>query len=46
MDEAIKQSVALGLELEVKGHGLVRSQYPPPGEVLDRGEKVRLTFAR
>jgi cell division protein FtsI (penicillin-binding protein 3) len=46
MDEAIRESIALGLELEVKGHGLVRSQHPPPGQVLDEGEKVRLTFAR
>jgi cell division protein FtsI (penicillin-binding protein 3) len=46
MDEAVKQSIALGFELEVTGHGLVRAQSPPPGQILDEGTKVRLILAR
>jgi cell division protein FtsI (penicillin-binding protein 3) len=46
LSDALQASVALGLPLDVEGRGLVRSQYPLPGQILASGERVRLTFAR
>jgi len=42
----VGQAVALGLVVEPIGSGLARSQNPPPGSVVARGERIRVEFAR
>ncbi|HYP13958.1 MAG TPA: penicillin-binding protein, partial [Bryobacteraceae bacterium] len=41
----LEQSSALGFRVEIAGAGIARSQQPPPGAPLPRGERVRVTFA-
>ena len=40
----IKQSLAMGVPVEVVGSGIARQQAPLPGSPLNAGEKVRVLF--
>jgi cell division protein FtsI (penicillin-binding protein 3) len=40
------ESMALGMQVEVLGSGVARSQNPPAGSVISLGERVRVQFAR
>jgi beta-lactam-binding protein with PASTA domain len=45
----LEESSASGLEVETLGSpetGLVRSQEPPPGAILQPGTRVRVQFAK
>jgi membrane peptidoglycan carboxypeptidase len=42
----LEESAARGLELEVSGSGMARSQEPAPGMILPPGERVRVQFSR
>lgn len=44
--EVLRESARLGFSVDVHGDGVVRSQEPPPGEVLAAGQKIRVVFAR
>lgn len=44
--KVLEESAALGLPVEVLGSGVARAQVPPPGEILPRGERIRIQFAR
>jgi cell division protein FtsI (penicillin-binding protein 3) len=41
----LEESFALGVRVEVAGVGIARSQDPPAGVALRRGERVRVQFA-
>ena len=45
MRAAVRTLEALDLGVEVTGTGRVTGQSPPPGRVLDRGARVKLTLA-
>jgi membrane peptidoglycan carboxypeptidase len=42
----LEESAAHGLQVEVLGSGLARTQEPPPGTALRPGARVRVQFAR
>lgn len=42
----LEESTQLGLTVEVVGSGLARAQWPPPGEIVPAGGRVRVQFAR
>lgn len=42
--EVISQSTALGLDLELGGTGMAWHQWPPAGNPIERGQKVRVEF--
>lgn len=42
----LQESAELGLPVEVTGSGVARAQAPLPGEILPRGERIRIQFAR
>jgi cell division protein FtsI (penicillin-binding protein 3) len=44
--KVLEESAALGLPVEVLGSGVARAQVPPPGEILPRGERIRVLFTR
>jgi cell division protein FtsI (penicillin-binding protein 3) len=46
MRSVLEESAALGLPVELTGSGIARSQAPPAGNILPRGEPVRIQFAR
>ena len=46
MKGVLEQSSALGLSVDFVGRGIVRAQYPTPGNVLALGEHVRVQFSR
>ena len=46
MRAVLEQSSALGLPVDYVGRGIVRAQYPAPGNVLQAGERVRVQFSR
>jgi cell division protein FtsI (penicillin-binding protein 3) len=45
MRDVLQQSSAKGIPVEFVGSGLVRTQYPAPGNVLPSGERVRVQFS-
>jgi hypothetical protein len=42
----LEAAAARGLEVEVQGSGLARTQEPPAGTALPPGVRVRVQFAR
>jgi len=44
--DVLAESARLGIPVEMVGAGLARSQDPPPGSLLLRGETVRVQFVR
>ena len=42
--EAVRRAIDLGVQPEVQGTGLLARQSPPPGQVLEKGEKLTLIF--
>jgi cell division protein FtsI (penicillin-binding protein 3) len=46
MRSVLEESAELGLPVELMGSGIVRSQTPSAGNILPRGERVRIQFAR
>ncbi|HYZ86796.1 MAG TPA: PASTA domain-containing protein, partial [Bryobacteraceae bacterium] len=42
----LESSAALGLPVEVVGHGVARRQQPDPGTPLSPGERIRVEFVR
>lgn len=46
MRQVLERSSALGLPVDFVGRGIVRAQYPAPGNVLPLGEHVRVQFSR
>jgi cell division protein FtsI (penicillin-binding protein 3) len=45
MRDVLQQSSARGIPVDFVGSGLVRTQYPAPGNVLPSGERVRVQFS-
>lgn len=46
MIAVLRQSAALGLDLEMVGAGVAREQTPAPGAILPAGERIHVEFAR
>jgi cell division protein FtsI (penicillin-binding protein 3) len=44
--DVLEESAALGLPVELAGSGLARTQYPPAGTILLRGQKIVVQFSR
>ena len=44
--DVIAEAAAQGVEIDMLGEGLARTQIPPPGASLIPGERVRVRFAR
>jgi cell division protein FtsI (penicillin-binding protein 3) len=44
--DVIAMSMETGVRVETKGLGVARRQNPPPGTVLQPGERVRVVFSR
>jgi cell division protein FtsI (penicillin-binding protein 3) len=44
--DVIAEAAAQGVEIDMLGHGLARTQIPPPGASMIPGERVRVRFAR
>ena len=44
--DVIAEATAQGIEIDMLGEGLVKTQIPPPGASLIPGEHVRVRFAR
>jgi cell division protein FtsI (penicillin-binding protein 3) len=44
--DVIAQAAAQGVEIDMLGNGLARTQMPPPGASLIPGERVRVRFER
>lgn len=44
--DAMELAASDGLEIDLSGSGLARTQYPPAGAVLMPGERVQIRFAR
>lgn len=42
----LRESAAIGLPVEIVGHGRAKGQSPPPGTVLPLGGRVQVEFAR
>ncbi|HEY2734229.1 MAG TPA: PASTA domain-containing protein, partial [Polyangiales bacterium] len=42
--EAVKQMIELGVVPRVKGSGLIVTQQPPPGSVVDKASEVILVL--
>ena len=42
--QAVKQMIGLGLTPRLKGSGLIVSQQPPPGSVVDSASEVTLVL--
>jgi cell division protein FtsI (penicillin-binding protein 3) len=46
MRAVLEESTAKGLEVELSGKGIARSQNPPAGTVLGRGGRIKVQFTR
>ena len=46
MRAVVAEAAAMGLPVVVDGSGTARLQIPAPGSVLERGERIRVQFAR
>jgi len=46
MRAVLEEASARGLPVEMVGHGMVKTQAPPAGSVLRKGDRVRVQFAR
>ena len=46
MRAVLEESSARGLEVEISGKGIARSQTPPAGTVLARGSRIKVQFTR
>lgn len=46
MRDVVEEAGAMGLKVELLGSGIARTQLPPPGATLPRGERVRVQFGR
>jgi hypothetical protein len=42
----MEEAAADGLDVEMRGSGLVKAQYPPAGSPVLEGERIRVRFAR
>jgi cell division protein FtsI (penicillin-binding protein 3) len=46
MRAVLEESSAKGLQVEIRGNGIARSQTPPAGSVLARGGRIKVQFTR
>ena len=46
MVAVMRESVALGIHVEIVGSGVAREQSPAPGEILPIGGRMHVQFAR
>ncbi|MBV8817620.1 MAG: transpeptidase family protein [Acidobacteriaceae bacterium] len=46
VQDVMQEAAAIGLDVELRGDGLARTQNPPPGSALVNGERVQVRFAR
>ena len=42
----MQEAAADGINIEMRGDGLAKAQYPPAGALLSPGERIRVMFAR
>jgi hypothetical protein len=46
MRAVVEEASAMGLTVLLDGSGVARAQHPPAGAALQKGERIRVQFAR